>query len=394
MKRSVAFRTPRTLVLAAATTALFGLALAAPTFAQDSEAEDLEDVKRSSTGSRSAAGASERGRKKKQEQAQAPQEEARYPLATRKDPKIKASPKGAKALREIVAAFDAKKPDEVVAKTDALVVDPSANAYDKAFAYQVAASAEAGRDTPNYVKAADYYQKAVAAEGLDNNGHYQMLYNLAVMQNELERYADSLASLDRFLTETKADKPEAVGFKAHLLSQLERPAEAAALYEQILAKNPDDKNTLMNAVSLYQQANNNKRVDELLAIARKKNMLTTDTEYRTLYVPLINGGKLKEALELIEEGIAKGAIKPSQKIANDYAVIAQTYYADENTAKAIEIYKRAAAVSENGEASLNLARILRNEGRIGEAKQAAQEALNKGIKKPEDAKKILAVPGK
>ena len=40
---------------------------------------------------------------------------------------------------------------------------------------------------------------------------------------------------------------------------------------------------------------------------------------------------------------------------------------------------------------LNLARVLWQEGRIPEAKTAAQAALNKGLKKPEDAKKILAL---
>jgi hypothetical protein len=391
MTSPAAPQTPRILLHATAT-ALLGLALIAPAFAQDSEG--YGDEKRTSSSSRGAAAVSERGRKKKEEQAPGQKAAELYPLATRKDPNIKASNKGSKALREIVAAFDAKKADEVIAKTEALAVESSANAYDKAFAYQVAANVEADRDPPNYAKAAEYYQKAVAAEGLDNNGHYQMLYNLAVMQNQLDKYTESLASLDRFLSETKSEKPEAIGFKAYLLSQLERPAEAAVLYEQILAKNPDDKATLMNAVSLYQQADNTKRVNELLDIARKKNMLTTDSEYRTLYVPLINAAKLKEAMELIDEGIAKGVIKPSQKLANDYAVIAQNYYADENTAKAIEIYKRAAAASENGEAALNLARVLRNENRIAEAKQAAQEALNKGVKKPEDAKKIIALPGK
>lgn len=390
-----AAQSPRLLLQAAAVAvAVFGLGLApvAPVPAQDSEADSMDDVKRTSRGSRTAAGASERGRERKQEAAtKAP---ALYPLATRKDPGLKASNKGAKALRDIVAAFDAKKGDEAVTKAEALVADPAANAYDKAFAHQVAASVEADRDPPNYVKAIEHYKQAVAADALDNNGHYQMLYNLSVMQGQADQYADALASLDRFLDETKSDKPEAVGFKAYLLSQLERPAEAAALYEQILAKNPDDKATLMNAVSLFQQAGNDKRVNELLATARQKNMLTTDSEYRTLYVPLINGGKLKEAVELIDEGIAKGAIKPSQKLAGDLSVIAQTYYAEENTPKAIEMFKRAAAVSENGEAALNLARVLRNENRIAEAKQAAQEALNKGIKKPDDAKKILALPGK
>ncbi len=395
MKRPAAAQAPR-IFLHVTATALLGLALAVPTFAfaQDSDVDSLEDVKRSSSSSRSAAGASERGRKKKEEQASGQKAPELYPLATRKDPNIKASNKGSKALREIVAAFDAKKPDEVIAKTEALAAEPSANAYDKAFAYQVAANVEADREPPNYAKAADYYQKAVAADGLDNNGHYQMLYNLAVMQNQIDKYAESLASLDRFLSETKSEKPEAVGFKAYLLSQVQRPAEAAVLYEQILAKNPDDKATLMNAVSLYQQAGNTKRVNELLDIARKKNMLTTDTEYRILYVPLINASKLEEAMVLIDEGIAKGVIKPSQKLAIDYAVIAQNYYAAQKTAKAIELYRRAAAASENGEAALNLARVLRNENRIAEAKQAAQEALNKGIKNSDDANKIIALPGK
>jgi hypothetical protein len=394
MKLPVASQTPR-LLLQAAATALLGFAFVVPSFAQDSGVDDDDAKPSSSRPDRSAAGMSERARQKKQEQAEAAQKQpALYPLATRKDPNLKATNKGGKALREIVAAFDAKKADEVIAKVEALTADASANAYDKGFAYQVAANVEADRTPPNYAKAVDYYQKAIATDGLDNNGHYQMIYNLAVTQNELDKHADALATIDRFLNETKSDKPEVIAFKAYLLSQLERPADAAALYENILAKNPNDKTTLMNAVSLYQQAGNNKRVDELLAIARQKNMLTTDAEYRTLYVPLINGGKLNEAVALIDEGIAKGVIKPSQKLANDYAVIAQNYYAEENTAKAIELYKRASAASENGEASLNLARVLRNENRIAEAKQAAQQALNKGVKKPEDAKKILALPGK
>jgi tetratricopeptide (TPR) repeat protein len=390
---SSAFNTPRLLMLAAAT-AMFSLSLSAPGFAQDPY-DPYKDVKKSTTGARTAAGASEAGRKKKQEQAEAKQAGPElYPQATRKSPGLKASNKGAKALREMVAALDEKKGDEAVAKAQALIADPAANAYDKAFAHQIAASVEADREPPNYAKAVEHYKQAIVADALDNNGHYQMLYNMAVMQGQADQYADALASIDRFFNETKAGTPEQFGYKAYLLSQLERPAEAAAIYEQVLAKNPDDKGTLMNAVALYQQAGNEKRVDELMAQARSKNMLTTDSEYRSLYVPMINGGKLKDAVALIDEGMAKGAIKPSQKLANDLSVIAQMYYGEENTAKAIETYKRAAAVSDNGEAALNLARVLLNEGRVAEAKKAAQEALNKGVKKPDDAKKILAAPAK
>ncbi len=386
--------------LKVAATLLTSMVFTGVVYAQDEGGDGYEGKPKSSTLSGSAAAASERGRQRKAEQAakgkgqtaETGEKPDVYPQATRTDPKIKASNKGAKALRDMLGDYDAKKYADTLPKVDAVGAEPSSNAYDKSFAYQLGANA-AG-ELKQTDKAIDYYKKALDANGLDNNGHYQVMYNLAILQNEQQKHAEALATIDRFLTETKSDKPEAISFKAYLLSQLDRAPEAAAMYEKILASKPNDKATLMNAVALYQQAENFQRANQLMDIARKQGMLTDAKEYRTLYVGLINSGKLKEALGLIDEGIAKGAIKPSQTLANDYAVIAQTAYGDENTPMAIEMYKRAAAISDNGEAMLNLARVLRNEGRIGEARQAAQQALNKGVKKPEDAKKIIALPGK
>ena len=44
----------------------------------------------------------------------------------------------------------------------------------------------------------------------------------------------------------------------------------------------------------------------------------------------------------------------------------------------------------DGEAYLNMAKILRDQGKTGEAKAAAQKALDKGVKKPAEAKEILS----
>ena len=57
---------------------------------------------------------------------------------------------------------------------------------------------------------------------------------------------------------------------------------------------------------------------------------------------------------------------------------------------AIEAYRKAAPLDERGETYLNLAKVLANEGRLPEAKQAAQQALDKGVRTPEDARRILA----
>ena len=55
-----------------------------------------------------------------------------------------------------------------------------------------------------------------------------------------------------------------------------------------------------------------------------------------------------------------------------------------------EAYRKAAPLDERGESYLNLAKVLANEGRLPEAKQAAQQALDKGIRSPDEAKRILA----
>lgn len=43
----------------------------------------------------------------------------------------------------------------------------------------------------------------------------------------------------------------------------------------------------------------------------------------------------------------------------------------------------------DGEAYLNLAKVLSNSGKKADAKVAAQKALDKGVKKPDEAKKLL-----
>ncbi len=380
---------PRT-ALTAAVALLVGCAFAAPAFAQ--EDEDYEEKPRTSSATGSAAAASERARQRKaQAQAQATKQPELFPLATRKAPENKVSQKEAKTANKIQADFDAGKYAEVMAQVDAFGAE-SQNAYLKSYLYQLAANA--AQKLEDDARAADYYLKTVETNGLDNNGHYQIMFNLAVTLNTLDRDQEALTWTDRYLAETKTENEQVLGLKAFLLSKLGRAAEGAALYEKMLAAKPGDRAVLMNAVSLYQQAENYDKANALLEDARGKGLLKEANEFRTLFVGYINANKYREAETVLLDGVAKGAIPASQTLANDYSILAQNYYAEENVAKTIEFYRRAAEVSTNGEASLNLAKVLRNEDRIAEAKAAARDALAKGVKKPKDANDILALPGK
>ncbi len=373
---------------------LIGCAFAGGALAQDSEVgDDMDDKPKSTSMTGSAAAAAERARQRKAAAAaKTNAEPARYPLATRTESaKQSVSGKDAKTANAIQADYEAKKYADVIAKVDAFATSGSTNAYLLSYLYQLAAAAAA--DMQDDAKAVDYYKKTIDANGLDNNGHYQMMFNYAITLNQLDRYPEALATIDRFLSETKSEKPEAIGVKAYVLSQMDRPGEGAALYEKILAGSPNDRAVLMNAVALYQQADNFDKANALLENARKKGLLVDGNEYRALFIGYVNAEKYQQAQEVLEEGVAKGAIKPSKTLASDYSIVAQNYYAEDKVPQAIDFYTRASKVATDGEASLNLAKVLRNENRMGEAKAAAREALAKGVKKPKEANDILGLPG-
>lgn len=319
------------------------------------------------------------------------QETGQFPGATRTSPHLKASKSGGKALKDIVEFYQAKQYPQTIQKADELAA-ASTSAYERGYAYQLAATAAA--DAGDNEKAAVYFKKALETDGLDNNDHYQVMYNLAVTQYQTKHYADALATLERLTSETKADTPEYAALKAGLLANMDRPKEAAALYEQQFARDPGNTRALMNAVAAYQKQEDFAKANALLAAAEKKGLLTEASQYRALYVGYINDNKPTEALATIDEGIAKGLLQPSPDLAQAYSVIAQDAYAAGDAATAIAMYQRAAPMAKDGEAALNLAKVLLNEQHTAQARQAAQQALDKGVKNPAEARKILGQSGK
>ena len=370
--------TLRPLTLAVATVLLAAFAI--PAFAQ----EDYGKVSGASAREQRAKRLKELGKDEAKKEDARP---ALYPNATRESPEAKAKGKGLKALQDLQAAYEAQDNPSVIAKAEA-IIGGDGNAYEKSFAYQLAGNAAA--DLGDEPKAAEYFQKSLDTNGLENDSHYQVMYNLAVVQFGLKRFPDALATLDKFTAETKSEQPDQQVFRASVLANMGRGDEASKIYADQLAKKPDDMKTLMNAVAAYQQADQFDKANALLADAQKRGLLTESNQYRALYVGYINDDKNKEALAVIDDGIAKGVIKPSPELAKDYMVLAQKAYYNGSDMDAIALYKRAAAIAADGEASLNLAKILEGQGKMAEAKAAAQVAIDKGIKKPEDAKRILA----
>ena len=375
------------------------------------------------------ANAARRGEQKK--------EEVLYPDATRQEPEAKGSPKVQTKLNKLIEAYNKALDQEDEAKAtagyttartlaDEIIANGSANAYDKALAAQIAS--QAALNTDDEAAAEGYLKQAIDANALGNNQHFQLMLQLAQLQLQKDDYTNGFATLDKYLAESKSKRPADFAFKGQYLYQADRfaecipplkqaietstnpedkvdnwtqilmvcyqeagqLAEAVKVAEQLAAKSPNDKRAQMNLASIYLNSEQEAKAAAVLEKLRAAGLMTEEKDYRQLYLTYANmEGKEKDVIAVVNEGLQKGVVKPDYQT---YLALAQAYYYSEQIPQAIEAWQKAAPLSKDGETYLNLARVLWQEDRIPEAKVAARAALDKGLKKPDDAKKIIALP--
>ncbi|MCP1582447.1 tetratricopeptide repeat protein [Pseudoxanthomonas mexicana] len=375
------------------------------------------------------ANAARRGEQKK--------EEVLFPDTTRQEPEAKGSPKVLTKLNKLIEAYNKALDQEDEAKAtagyttartlaDEIIANGSANAYDKALAAQIAS--QAALNTDDEAAAEDYLKQAVDANALGNNQHFQLMLQLAQLQLQKDDYTNGFATLDKYLAESKSKRPADFAFKGQYLYQADRfaecipplkqaietstnpedkvdnwtqilmvcyqeagqLAEAVKVAEQLAAKSPNDKRAQMNLASIYLNSEQEAKAAAVLEKLRAAGLMTEEKDYRQLYLTYANmDGKEKDVIAVVNEGLQKGIVKPDYQT---YLALAQAYYYSEQIPQAIEAWQKAAPLSKDGETYLNLARVLWQEGRVPEAKVAARAALDKGLKKPDDAKKIIALP--
>lgn len=380
----------------------------------------VSQVNAQSFSERRAQREAERARKKGGEAA-----DVQFPAAKRESPKTEASAKIGPRLQKMAEQFN----DGNMAEADAIAADilanPKANAYEKSFAAQIAGQVKYEAD--DFDAAIGYFRQALEFNGLDNNGHFGVMRMIGQLQLQDEKYADALASLDKFLAESGSQNPDDIALRATALYYLERypetiaaikplvdasPApkdnwlqllmssyfetengpQAVAIAEKIAAGKPGDKRAQLNLSAAYQQADQFDKAAALLEKLRAAGQLTEDKEYRQLYSVYLNlDGKERAAADVINDGLQKGILKGDYQT---YLALAQAYYFSDQAVPAIDAYRKAAPLAPNGETYLNLARLLWQEDRIPEAKEAARQAQAKGVKNPADIKKILALPSK
>lgn len=345
---------------------------------------------------------------------------AQYPNATRKEPEAQPSAKLRDTLAKLFDAFNAKDSATAVKIADEVIANPAGNAYDHAIAARLAGASLLNTDND---KAKAYLQKAVDFDGLNNNEHYESLRLIAQIDLNEQDYDGTLAAMDRFLQETKSQAGDDLALKGNALYRLKRypeaiatmkaavesspqpkaewlqllmgayfdsnqPQEAARIAEGLMSKNPGDKALQLNLAASYMEAGQDDKAAAMLEKLRATGALDQAEDYRNLYAMYLNHNKNKEGIAVIQEGLQKGVLKEDFDTMNS---LAQAYWFSGQADQAIAAYRKAAPLAPDGETYLNLARALLNEGHSAEAGQAAQKALDKGVRNPADAKKILSV---
>lgn len=348
------------------------------------------------------------------------QQEERYPDATRKSPTEGASARMGRRLNQLNEAMGEDDYDTVLEIATDILSEPRANDYDKAYAANMAGHASFNKD--DIAAAKKYIAQAIEYDALDNTNHFQSILMLAQLHAQDEESDQALALLDRYFSESGSREPSELILRGQILYQAERyeeaipalreaieasdepqlswtqtllaayaetgrEAEAVALAEQIAANSPDDKRSQVNLAGLYLQANQDAKAIEVLERLRAAGQLTEDREYRNLMAMHLNtdGGEAA-AIEVINEGLEKGVLEPNHQT---YLALAQAYYFSDQVASAIEAYRKAAPLADDGETWLNLARVLYGEGREAEAAEAARQALSKGVRNEQDARRII-----
>lgn len=349
------------------------------------------------------------------------EEKNEYPNATRKDPKLDMSSSNQKDLNKALDLLNNNQGEEAKPLIQKVLDDPKASKYAHALALQ--AEGQIAYDKQSYDEAIKDFRAAYDADALPNNAHFAILYQIAQLQLQEEKYQDSLATLDEWMKVTGgAQKPDAYAMQANAYYRLDKYQqaidamkkglamtnetkdswlqilmasyaaldqydEAAKVLEQQLAKSPNDPKVMSQLATVYLKGKQDQKAIDLLNSEKQKGLLTSESDYKLMAQVYDQLDKPKDAAAALNEGFQKGIVKPSYEM---YKLLGDSYALAQDDAHAIDAYGKASPLAKDGNIDYVRGSLLLNNDRAKEAVDALTQAVTKGgLKQPGEAYIIL-----
>ncbi|MGF6711002.1 Flp pilus assembly protein TadD [Luteibacter sp. W1I16] len=358
--------------------------------------------------------------------------EALYPNATRTEPKLDLkSEKDQKAINEGLDAANNGEKDKALQILQPLA-DGSATSSKYAQALALQGIANLKYNDGDVKGAITTLKQALDIGVMPNDTYFQLKYMYVQFLVADEQYAPALQALQEWRAEGKKETADSYGLEGNIDYRLEKYPEAIAAitkaksmpdakpqgsWDQILAasyaetgqgdkaadlaaaelaKNPNDPTALNNAASALIQAQKYPEAISLMEKGRAAGAFKDEKQYVNLAkVYLIDGqdhtdrqeANAAKAGQVLEDGLAKGVVKPSAEV---YKLQGDAAITGGNTKAALAAYQKAAPLAKDGEVTLSVARLQLQENKYGEAKKAATDAISKGVQHKGQAYMVLA----
>jgi len=334
--------------------------------------------------------------------------ENKYPNATRPEPKLDMSSGDQKDLNKAADLLNDSKADEAEPIVQKVIASEKASKYAQAFAHQLQAQIYWEKDKD--AEAIAEYRKAIELDALPNDAHFQVLYQIAQLQIQDEKYAEALTTLDQWEKMSGASTADEMALKANAYYRTDKFQEAidtmkkaiaasdkpndswtqilmasyfelnqydqaAQVVQEQLAKNPTDKKLLNQLATIYIQADKPQQALDLMAKAKSQGLITTPEDYTQLAKLYAAADKYKEASATLKEGIDKGILKPSFEV---YKLQGDVCVQGEDDPCAIEAYTKASPQAKDGNVDYQLGYLLFYSDRSKDAAEALGRAISKG----------------
>lgn len=331
-----------------------------------------------------------------------------YPNATRADPKAEMSSKEQRDLSKATDLVNDGNNDEALPLIEKALSNAKIGPYAHAFAQQLLGRVYWDQEKEDQAIAAT--AKAIELDALPNNAHFSLMYQLAQMQVQTEKYPDALATIARYEKETGKESAELFALKGNIyyrldkfqeaidmmkravsatdepneswnqilmasLFELDQYDEAAKIVQAQLAKKPSDIKLIKQLATIYVNADKYPQAIEVLSKAKSEGLITKAEDYIQLTKLYANADKPKDAATNLKEGIDKGIVPSdfdSNKLLGD--VCSQA----EDDPCAIDAYTKASAQAKDGNIDYQLGYMLYYAERGAEAKAALERAIQKG----------------